>query len=397
MSSEPGDTTTPPAASFRAPRSSNWQALVAPPDADQEASKKAERAREDLSQTLLASLKMEHVVVLAGSGCSLSVGGPSMEDLWNEIVGKEPTKKATTIAAKVNYDLKQKNIEAFLSKIDAYHLIHDDNAIVAFHNLAKDRILLKCGGFLSAADLKAHEMFLHRLSRRRSRDQRLKVFTTNYDLCFERATSKIGGVAIDGFSFMAPRRYDPRYFDYDIIRRTRSGDSNGNYLEGVILLYKLHGSVNWERNGHDIFETAKPAPENACLIYPASGKYQQSYSQPYLESVSQYLSAIREPNTCVLIVGFGFNDDHLSEPLLSAARSNPHLRLIVVDPYLQAKCDNGTGNRFQQQLAVLSLQGEDIWFINASFGDFAEQVPDLKSLTPAERLMKAVQGIRSVE
>ena len=383
--------------SFRVPRSTSWQVLKVQPDADPDQAKKSERSRDELTQTLLASLKMEHIVVLAGSGCSLAAGGPSMGDLWDKIVGRTPSQLAKDIAAKVKYDLKNTNIEAFLSQIAAYQQIHDDTDVEAFHNKAKESIHLQCNGFLEDADLRAHEMFVHRLSRRRSRDQRLKVFTTNYDLCFERATSGIGGVAIDGFSFMAPRRYDPRYFDYDIIRRTRTGDNQGNYLEGVILLHKLHGSVNWERRGNDIFEAAKPEPQNACLIYPARGKYQQSYSQPYLESVSQYLSAIREPNTCVLIVGFGFNDDHLSEPLLSAARSNPHLRLIIVDPSLETKLTQEKGNQFQTQLSKLSKEGEDIWFLNANFNEFAELIPDLKSLTPAERLMKAVQGIQTKE
>ena len=160
-------------------------------------------------------------------------------------------------------------------------------------------------------------------SRRRVRDQRLKVFTTNYDLCFERATSELGGVALDGFSFTAPRRYNPRYFSYDIVRRARIGEDIGHYLEGVYLLYKLHGSVNWERDEEgNVCENESHTPEKACLIYPASGKYQQSFAQPHLESMAQYLSALREPNTCVLVIGFGFNDDHLAEPMLAAAQSS---------------------------------------------------------------------------
>ena len=42
---------------------------------------------------------------------------------------------------------------------------------------------------------------------------------------------------------------------------------------------------------------------------------------------------------------------------------------------------------------MLAKNGEDIWFINASFQDFAKLVPDLKSLTPADRLMKTIQSI----
>jgi len=134
-----------------------------------------------------------------------------------------------------------------------------------------------------------------------------------------------------------------------------------------------------------------PAPAEACLIYPATGKYQQSFVQPHLESMAQYLAAVREPNTCLLVVGFGFNDDHLAEPLLAAVQSNPHLRLIVADPGAESNATNG--NRYWKRFFELSDRGEDVWFINASFADFAQMVPDLKSLTPADALMKAIKGL----
>ncbi|MCC5804915.1 MAG: SIR2 family protein [Opitutales bacterium] len=386
-----------PEISFRAPRCYDWRSLSAGDESNKETKALAERAREELSQMLRASLRMEHVVVLAGSGCSLSVRGPSMGDLWNAIVGAPATAIADATAKTVGFDLTNTNIEAFLSHIEAWRSLHSDQDVETFLTSAKEIILERCSGFLKSAKLETHERFLHRLSRRGSRDRRLKLFTTNYDLCFEQATSAIGGVAIDGFSFMAPRRYDPRYFDYDIVRRPRSGETQSNYLEGVVLLHKLHGSVNWERHDGDIFETESPSPDKACLIYPATGKYQQSYSQPYLESISQYLAALREPNTCVLVVGFGFNDDHLSEPLLSAVRSNPHLRLIVVDPSLESKNGKNNLNTFQDRLLEFGAKGEDVWFLNATFDAFANQIPDLKSLTPAERLVNAVRGIQNTE
>lgn len=160
----------------------------------------------------------------------------------------------------------------------------------------------------------------------------------------------------------------------------------------MFLLYKLHGSVNWARKtDSSIFEEAKPIPEQACLIYPASGKYQQSYTQPHLESMAQYLAAVREPNTCIVIAGFGFNDDHLAEPILAAASSNPYLRIIIVDPGADKK--EAEGNEYWKRLSKLRLQNEDIWLIKANFADFAELIPDLKSLTPADKLMKTIQGI----
>jgi len=380
------------ASAFRAPGAADWRELEYENAPDKDQQEEARKAKGELKNVLLASLQMQHLVVLAGSGCSQSAGGPSMQDLWNGAVGEEPTADAKAAAGKVNHNLTVRNIEALLSRVEAFLQVNQDEDVSNFLDSSKQVILDRCSAFLDPKKLQTHKTFLHRLSRRRVRDQRLQVFTTNYDLCFERAAAELGGVALDGFSFTPPRRYDPRFFGYDIIRRPRSGDDLGHYLEGVFLLYKLHGSVNWARGQEGtIYEKDKPMPAEACLIYPATGKYQQSFVQPHLESMAEYLAAVREPNTCLLAVGFGFNDDHLAEPLLAAVQSNPHLRLIVVDPESDTNATNG--NRYWKRFFELSGHGEDVWFIKASFGDFAQMVPDLKSLTPADTLIKAIKGV----
>src|SRR5690606_15839517 len=138
------------------------------------------------------------------------------------------------------------------------------------------------------------------------RDSRLKLFTTNYDVCFETAAGKQGLISLDGFSFTQPRFFDPRFYSYDIVRRSPNADDFGTPLEGVFQLYKLHGSVNWERSGEAIVATDSATADNVCMIFPAAGKYQQSYIQPHLELMSQYLSSLREPNTCLIAIGYGF-------------------------------------------------------------------------------------------
>ncbi len=384
---------------FKSPGSANWRDLVAETGADKDSRDAAEAAKQALHDGLLGSLQMQNIVVLAGSGTSLgAVGGPSMWDLWKAAIGDTPSAEATKVADKMHYDLKpaaMQNIETFLSHAEAFLQIHDDLEVREFVKGCRNVILDKCSTFLDPAKLDGHKTFLHRLSRRRVRDPRLKLFTTNYDLCFERASSAIGGVVIDGFSFSSPRQYDPRYFAYDIVRRPRNADDQGSYLEGVIQLYKLHGSVNWSRDvSGAILESQKPSADEACLIYPARGKYQQSYLQPHLELMSQYLAALREPNTCLIVAGFGFNDDHLSEPIAAAMRSNPHLRLIVADPVIADREGDPTkSNRYWQAFGDYRAQGDDIWFINASFQEFANLIPDLKALTPADKLMKAIKAV----
>ena len=366
-------------------------------------------AKDELKSFLLSSLQMQHVVVLAGSGTSLGpiTKGPSMCDLWDYCVNSNPgtgNKKRTiaeaakNVIAKIRYDvaLEKENIEALLSRCDAFLQVNSSTDVTTFITNSKAVILNKCSEFIDPADanqLAAHRTFLHRLSRRRVRDSRLKLFTTNYDLCFETAASRQGLVALDGFSFTQPRHFDPRFFLYDIVRRPSAGDEVGSPLEGVFHIYKLHGSVNWSRSGEsDIEVIAKPTPNTACLIYPAKGKYQQTYVQPHLELVSQYFSVLREPNTCLIVIGFGFNDDHLSEPILAAVRTNPHLRLIIVNPSAHDLTAQPS-NRYWETLFGLAKQGEDVWLINANFGDFAEMIPDLKSLTPAQRLTRDIKQL----
>jgi hypothetical protein len=382
------------------------------PDEEQKIITATKTAKEELKNFLLSSLQMQHVVVLAGSGTSLGqvTKGPSMWTLWDFCVNSNPNtgtaKRTASVAAnkvikEIEYAIatdKDENIEALLSRCEAYLQIKSSGDVTDFVTASKKCILDKCSEFIDLTDssqLSAHRTFLHRLSRRRVRDSRLKLFTTNYDLCFETAAGLQGLVFLDGFSFTQPRQFDPRFFLYDIVRRPTTGDEVGTPLEGVFHIYKLHGSVNWSRRADNEIEVKlKPTPESACLIYPAKGKYQQSYVQPHLELVSQYFSALREPNTCLIVAGFGFNDDHLSEPILAAVRTNPHLRLIIVNPSTyELTARPKEQNKYWESLFSLAKQGEDVWLINANFGDFAEMIPDLKSLTPAQRLTRDIKLI----
>ena len=336
-----------------------------------------------------------------------------MWTLWDYCVNANPgtgtlartvSPAAAKVIAEIEYDVaaEKENIEALLSRCEAYLQVKKSTDVTTFITSSKKVILEKCSEFIDPAEvnqLAAHRTFLHRLSRRRVRDSRLKLFTTNYDLCFETAAGRQGLVVLDGFSFTQPRQFDPRFFLYDIVRRPTTGEEVGTPLEGVFHIYTLHGSVNWSRKAENEIEVdAKPTPEFACLIYPAKGKYQQSYVQPHLELVSQYFSVLREPNTCLIVTGFGFNDDHLSEPILAAVRTNPHLRLVIVNPSAEDLTARPIDkNKYWETFFSLAKQGEDVWLINANFGDFAEMIPDLKSLTPAQRLTRDIKLLAGTE
>jgi len=354
-----------------------------------------------LQETLSTSLQLPNIAFFAGSGTSLAeVRGPSMWDLWqksmiDEFITGDLTEEAKRVCEKVKYtERASPNIEHFLSQCDAYLLFNPaDTEVERLLIDVKTLILKECTTFLENADsdLSSYRMLLQKLARRRVRDPRLKIFTTNYDMCFETSASDLGMMVVDGFSYTRKRRFDGKYFNYDIVRREHD---KHEFVEGIFQLYKLHGSVSWIREGTEIYEYSKPGAHNACLIYPAKGKYQQAFLQPHLELLSRFLETLRQPNSCIFMAGFGFNDDHLSEPIFSAIKSNPSLKLIIAD----YKCathieNNGTkgSSPYWAKLAELAKQGYDIHFINSSFSSLVEQIPNLRALSPAEQLANAVK------
>lgn len=357
--------------------------------------------RAALSDMLTAALQIPNLGFLAGSGTSLGApGGPGMGDLWKRSMCNAGTWTLTELAAQVAatvryHETLNPNIEHFLSQCDAYLAFNDDADVRAFVSDVKAIILDACSAFLRApnADISAYRHLLQKLARRRVRDPRLKVFTTNYDMCFETAASDLGMMAIDGFSYTRRRRFDGRHFTYDIVRREAEGHE---FAEGVFQLLKLHGSVSWSRDGKEIYEDAAPNPANACLIYPAKGKYQQAFLQPHLELLSRYLEFLRQPNSCLIVAGFGFNDDHLSEPIFSAIQSNPSLKLILCDfqciTHLHNRGFHGSSD-YWGRFHDLARRGFDIHFISGSFSDLVSHIPHLRTASPAEQLANAVKRI----
>ncbi len=342
--------------------------------------------RRALDEYLLASLQVQHVLVLAGSGASVGAGGPTMQALWDKaaaLPGFEQARSATRHGA-------ARDIEELLSRCDALLQIDETASTIGeFRQQAISMILEACRQAGASGTTETHEQFLKKLARRRARDSRLKIFTTNYDLCFEEAASKLGLITIDGFSFSTPRRFDPRHFDYDVVRRDIGGQS-ATFLPNVLQFFKLHGSVHWAARGNRIEIDHDVEANEACLIYPARTKFQRSYVQPHLELVARYLAALREPNTCLVVVGFGFADDHLTAPILAALDANPHFRLIVVDRDADDHLVKGKGH--WKALGAASKHA-DVAFVAGTFDAFVPMIPDLRALSPAEELAHAVRAV----
>ncbi len=369
---------------------SGWRDVV-----DDDDHKTSDRLRERLTHFLLA----ENVVCLIGSGASIAVGGPSMNELWSVASGQSGFDEALKRSGyKVPVD-GNGNVEEFLSRCQLAEEFNSSGPdLKTFLKAVEKAIVAKCRGFLTnETTLASHCDLLRRLARLPNDKSRVRVFTTNYDVCLERAAGLIGLPVIDGFSHTYPQRFDGRHYEYDLVRRIPN-QREPLYVDGVFHLYKLHGSVDWKNSNGDIERDS--ATDEAVMIYPRATKYQLSYRAPFLEMMARFQFALRQANTTtVFAIGFGFNDDHLSEPILSALASNPHFNLVVATKALESAAEgeaNGRANSYLNRFSkfVGNDAFENVVLLDCDFGQFVTLVPNPAGQLENQRFVELVKALR---
>lgn len=364
-------------------------------------------------------LDIDNLVVLAGSGTSLTFNkpnieppiAPSMWHLWKycrlaDLQLFEQTLKATNY--EVLQSLKEENgepkpdIELLLSLCDSALLVGNLSdtrtiQVTKFLEQAK-KIILDKTNFTDLIhgidDWISHDKFIRAVGRRSAQQQRLKLFTTNYDLAFEHAASNTGFVVIDGFEYSNPSYFNPMWFNYDIVNRGQSLNSDGSYLPNVFQLYKMHGSVDWRKINGRVRKTSSGSTNgDPVFIYPSSNKYQTSYDSPYLDMMSSFLEAVKKPRTGVLCLGFGFNDKHINNAITMALRTNPEFMLMVAtkDPFNKA----GHFNTDIRQLLTSAIGHGDgrIAILDSTFEQFSSLLPERRSKSPEDDLFKLFENL----
>ena len=130
-----------------------------------------------------------------------------------------------------------------------------------------------------------------------------------------------------------------------------------------------------------------PLTEQGVMIFPRDSKYQLSYQHPFIEMMARFQFALRQPNTTLFALGFGFNDDHLSEPILSALRSNPQFNLVVATRSLEKKSAGADANRYFKVLSELAGASglESVTLLDCTFDQFLPLVPSAGGQSDEQR------------
>lgn len=356
---------------------------------------------DQLRQSLIEFLRSPNLIVLTGLGTSLCIKddsgkklAPTMRNLWDTIEERVKPEVFTEICTLVRHRTKTDpdtgektfvaDIELLLSKCLVFQQYRPSPKVRKFIRQAEAVIVELCDFLDEDSTLAVHEAFLRKIGRRPTRHPRTKLFTTNYDTAFETAASRIHFTVVDGFSHTMPQEFDSGYFAYDLVRRDDDG-SVPNFIPNVFQLYKLHGSIDWQQDGDRIVK--RVSPEKPVLIYPRHSKFELSYESPFLDLMSRFQGSLRQTETSLLVIGFGFNDKHLTQPILSAIRSNVGLRTLVVSPSLE-----GSENDAVALIENLISAGDSrLGLVAATFEEFVPFLPDLVSETEEERHRKRLK------
>ena len=211
------------------------------------------------------------------------------------------------------------------------------------------------------------------------KEKRINIFTTNYDLFFEKvADSLVGKYEFyfnDGSSGNITKKLSMKNY-HKKIYHTGIFDNFDREIP-IINLFKLHGSVSWkyvndknnkpyeikveyfeDKNPEDIenliegvsneeikkakekIEKDKNLEENIksirnkllkkfALIFPKKNKFENTlYQEFYYQNLRQLSYELEKQNSILIVFGFSFADEHIAE-IVKRACNNPTLNIYI--------------------------------------------------------------------
>jgi hypothetical protein len=225
-------------------------------------------------------------------------------------------------------------------------LLATENALdVAFRSASQDGLRAQ----------QALTSFLLSFASRTASRERLNLFTLNYDRLVECGCDLAGLRVIDRFVGTLTPIFRASRVDVDLHYNPPGIRGEPRYLEGVIRLGKLHGSVDWRLESDEVrrvglrFGARNDHPElpkdplHTVMVYPNPAKDVETYDYPYAELFRDFSAAICRPNSSLVTYGYGFGDDHVNRVIRHMlSLQSTHLVIIAFgdpDDRVRRFCD----------------------------------------------------------
>lgn len=286
------------------------------------------------------------VIFVIGAGCSFDAGVPMSSTMIDKIESKLSDKDSgwadyrelyfyvkhtIEYGTKLGGILQDFNIESLL--VTLHHLSEHRQSILypfisgysndlieyAGRNFSKIRELIgkvedELPKWITKPDYKIADYYSGFLRFQNEYNYPIRIFSLNYDLCVEKHISA--------------EHLETGFADGESWDGTRFTHSSDDEPDAPIYLYKLHGSIDWERNKTTLIRSQQQGikPE---IVFGTDVKMQAV--DPYLF----YLYEFRKYallSKVIVIIGYSFNDHHINDLLKQALEADESRKLLVVNP-----------------------------------------------------------------
>lgn len=244
-------------------------------------------------------------LLIWGSGATVACGLPTMKDLGQQVKNK----------LKLSID-ENANFEEELCKSEfTTHLPQ----------------IRKCiWEYINEADLKVREQLINGRNEYlnaiatllktfcENHPKIVKIITTNYDRVLENVAAWNGLSFSDGSGLADLTGFSTERF---------RGSEN-------VKLVKVHGSLSWGSFRNDamprVVNTVVDGLESAIIV-PGNNKYKEAYNSPYRELIQISDEYVREA-TAFLVIGFGFNDMHITPKVHEKIKDGIPVVIVTMSP-----------------------------------------------------------------
>lgn len=331
--------------------------LVNPPE---------KKLRSDIEPWLSAVFQSEHLSLLVGNGLTTALScaaGVKPVSMGFELIGStlpyaEALKEAAENSA-VRLGRGTANIEDYIrsanqliaglqmvnsAEADSWRMYLNDiltglrNDVLTTENGIAEAVQSQTGAGLRAKQLLTS--FLLSFANRATSRERLHVFTTNYDRVVEFGCDLAGLRVVDRFVGSLTPVFRSARVEVDMHYNPPGIRGEPRFLEGVIRLTKLHGSIDWRSDtgalrrfgipfGAGPTHPDLPQSADSVLIYPNAAKDIETTDYPYAELFRDFSAALSRPNSVLVTYGYGFGDDHINR-VIRDMLSIPSTHLVII-------------------------------------------------------------------
>lgn len=246
-------------------------------------------------------------VIIWGSGATVPFGLPSMNTL-NGILKDNISE----------FDKNCENLEIELGKEKYYEVMPQIRNIIWHAISTVDNEVLQKLLTSNSDDFNGIKKLVEKISD--AHPKVTNIVTTNYDRIIENVLSFHGIPFTDGFLGKELSLFDENLFS----------------SKNIVNIVKVHGSLNWFDFGGEIrylqnnIESSVPQ-----IICPGKNKYQEAYKSPYRELIQKSDLFINSADS-FLVVGFGFNDEHLTPRIKSKIKKGTPI--VVITKIISETC-----------------------------------------------------------